>query len=147
MEWKTPTEQAALGFIGYGAVSLASPSILHFAIASLSGALAGFGYGYLRPLPWGHYLKRFSPGATAEDTKVACVSVTPGLMFREVSNKPPVGAFIRVSGLDKMELFEKLDGKAINPETIPFHMKVTLEEGRALEVPWGAIEPHLKAVI
>lgn len=148
MRWKTHIEQAVIGFIGYGAVSLASPSILHFTLSSLSGALVGFGYAYLRPLPWKSCLKRLQPGAKVTETKIACVSVTPDLRFREVSTKPPVGSgFIRVQGLDKRELFDKLNGKTINRGTIPFHIKLALEEGRDLEILWTEIEPHLKAAV
>lgn len=147
MDWKTPTEQAAIGFIGYGAVSLASPSILHFTLSALSGALVGFGYWYFRPLPWKSYLSRIIPGAAERSKRIACVSVTPGLNFREVSTRAPIGqAFIRVQGMDKVQLFEKLNGKAIDHSTIPYHMRVILEQGRELEVPWDAIEPHLKAI-
>lgn len=148
MEWKTTTEQAVLGFIGYGAASLAlSPSLLHFSLSSLSGALAAFGYAYLRPLPWGVYLKRFTPGATDLEKKIACVSVTSDLRFREVSTKPPTGSgFIRVQGVNKQELFQKLQNKTIDRGSLPFHMKVLLEEGRQLEIPWSAIEPHLRGI-
>lgn len=147
MEWKTPTEQAALGFIGWGAVSLVSPSVLHFTLSALSGALVGFGYWYLRYLPWKSYLKRFTPGVAEVEKRIACVSVTPSLRFREVSTKAPIGeGFIRVHGMDKSQLFERLKDKVINHDTIPFHMKVILEQGRELEVPWDAIEPHLKTI-
>lgn len=149
MKWSGQAEQAVLGFLGYGVASLAlSPSVLHFALTASSGALVGFGYAYLRPLPWRSYLKRLQPGSKVTETKIACVSVTPDLRFREVSTKPPVGSgFIRVQGLDKRELFDKLNGKTINRGSIPFRMKVALEEGRDLEIPWSEIEPHLTAVV
>lgn len=147
MRWNGQSEQAVLGFLGYGAASLAlSPGVLHFVLTASAGALVGFGYAYLRPLPWMTYLNRLRPGASEQSKKIACVSVTPDLRFREVSTKPPVGSgFIRVQGVDKQELFNRLNGKAIDKGSIPFHMKALLEEGREIEIPWSAIEPHLKA--
>jgi hypothetical protein len=147
MEWKTPAEHAAVGFFGYGALSLAlSPSLAHFSLASLAGALAGACHAYLRPLPWKNYLKRLDPRALASEKKSACVSVSRGLHFREVSTKTPQGSgYIRIQGLDKRELYDRLKDKAINRDTIPFHMRVLLEEGRQIDVPWNAIEPYLRA--
>jgi hypothetical protein len=138
MEWKQPVEQAAIGFLGYGAVSLAlSPTLLSFSLSSLSGALTGFGYGYLRPLPWRRYF--LSKG------KRACVSVSKDLRFKEVSTNAPANqGFIRFEDLDKKELFARLSGKRLDPATIPFHMKLHLEQGRQLEIPWSAIEPYLR---
>lgn len=144
MDWKTPTEQAGIGFVGYGALSLAlSPSILTFSLSSLAGTLVGFGYSYLRPLPWRSYWKSLQPGAT----KTACVSVTPGLQFREVSTNPPTGiGYIRFYGLDKRDLYGRLKGKAINRSSIPFHVKVALEEGMSVDLEWSDTEPHLRVL-
>lgn len=147
MDWKTPSEYAAVGFVGYGAASLAfSPSVLHFSLTALSGALVGVGHVYLRRLPWKAYIKWLYPWATAKSRKAACVSVSRKLHFREVSTKTPEGVgFIRVEGLDKKELFAKLNGKAIDQATVPYHIRVLLEQGKQVEIPWEAIEPHLKA--
>lgn len=148
MDWKTPTEYAAVGFVGYGAASLAlSPSFTHFCLSSVFGALAGAGHVYLRRLPWKAYIKWLYPWASKASRKAACVSVSRGLHFREVSTKAPekVG-FIRVEGLDKKELFEKLNGKTIDQATVPYHIRVLLEQGKPVEIPWDAIEPHLKPV-
>lgn len=148
MDWKTETEYAAVGFFGYGALSLAlSPSVIHFLLASSAGALMGAGHAYLRPLPWKSYLKRLDPRAKASEKKSACVSVSKGLHFREVSTKTPQGlGYIRVQGLDKKELFERLKGKTINHDTVPFQMRVALEDGLPIEAPWETIEPHLKTI-
>lgn len=149
MDWKTPTEYAAVGFVGYGAASLAlSPSFTHFCLSSLSGAMVGAGHVYLRRLPWKAYVNRALPWASASSRKAACVSVSPrSLHFREVSTKSPENQpYIKIQGLDKKELFQRLNGKVIDQATIPYHMRVLLEQGRQIEIPWEAIEPHLKPV-
>lgn len=155
MDWKPSAEQAALGFLGYGAASLAlSPSILHFSLSALAGALVGAGYFFLRPI----VLKRLVglsfpeadlPSPTRQSiagSKLACVSVTRDLQFREVSTRPPEGmGFIRFNDLDKRELFNRLQGKSINHATIPFQMRVDLESGKPVEVSWASMENHLIA--
>ncbi len=148
MDWKTPTEYAAVGFLGYGAASLAlSPSLAHLLLSSAAGALMGAGHAYLRPLPWKSYLKRLDPRVSAAEKKSACVSVSRGLHFREVSTRPPEDkGHIKIQGLDKRELFERLKDKTINRDTIPFQLRVSLEEGKRVDVRWEEIEPHLKAI-
>lgn len=148
MEWKTSTEYAAIGFLGYGALSLAlSPSISHFSLCAAAGAVVGALHAYLRPLPWKNYAKRLNPFAPASEKKSACVSVYRNLHFKEVSTKTPEGSgYIRIQGLDKRELFERLKDKTLNRDTIPFHLRVILEEGRSVEVPWNVIEPHLRTI-
>jgi hypothetical protein len=74
--------------------------------------------------------------------------VTPGqLFFREVSaaSFERIG-YIRVQNLDAKELLRRLQGKKLDEDTIPYHMRVALEERRALSLPWEALEPFLKAV-
>ena len=141
MDWRSPTEQAALGFLGYGGLSfLLSHDPLTVFLSSLAGILAHGGYAILRPLPWRRYLLKSS--------NRACVSVTPDLRLIEVSRKAPDRlGFIRFSELNKTELFKRLEQYGqkpkLNPSTIPFHMRVILEERRELQTSWAAIEPHL----
>ena len=140
MEWRRATEQAALGFLGYGTLSLfLSPNPLSFSLAASAGAALHAGYALLRPLPWRRYM--------LSSSKRACVSVTRDLRFIEVSTGSPAGmGFIRFSDLDKKTLFEKLQGKRIDPATVPFPMKTILEQGRELQIPWATLEPYLRAV-
>lgn len=141
MDWRSPTEQAALGLLGYGGLSLLlSPSYPHFFLSALAGTVLGAGYAILRPLPWRRYFLKAGSRA--------CVSVTPDLYLIEVSRKAPDRlGFIRFSELNKETLFKRLETfgprPRLNPATIPFHMRLLMEERRELQTSWAAIEPHL----
>lgn len=141
MDWRSPTEQAALGFLGYGGLSfLLSHSYAVLFFSALLGITLNGGYAILRPLPWRRWMLKVSDRA--------CVSVTPDLRLIEVSRKAPDRlGFIRFSELDKETLFKRLEKfgprPRLNPATIPFHMRVILEERRELQTPWAMIEPHL----
>ena len=141
MDWRSPTEQAALGFLGYGGLSfLLSHDFLTLFFSALFGITLHAGYAILRPLPWRRYFLKVSDRA--------CVSVTPDLRLIEVSRKAPDKlGFIRFSELDKTELFKRLEKYGqkprLNPATIPFHMRLILEERRELQTSWAKIEPHL----
>lgn len=139
MQWRPVFEQAALGFLGSGALCLfVSRNPIHFLLLASGGMLINALYTFLRPLPWGRYF---------QNSTSACVSVSYTLYFREVSLQAPERmAFIRFQNLGKKELFEKLNGKRLNPDTIPYHMRVAIEEKRALDLPWEAVEPYLMAV-
>ena len=141
MNWRSATEHAALGFLGYGILSLClAKNPLVFALCALIGFLIHGLFALLRSLPWRRYLLKVS--------QRACVSVTPDLRLVEVSRKAPDRlGFIRFSDMDKETLFRRLEAYGpkprLNPATIPFHMRVRMEERRDLETTWEAILPHL----
>lgn len=137
--WKPVFEQAAVGFLGTGALCLlVSRDPLHFLLLASCGALLHAGYAYLRPLPWKRYF---------QDKTSACVSVTRDLYFREVSaDRPDKLGFIRIQDVDRKELFQRLNGKMLDPATIPYHMRTTLEQRKSLDLPWEAVEPYLRPV-
>ena len=139
MVWRAASEQAALGFLGYGALSFVfSSNPIAILVSGIVGSLVGLGYAWYQTYP----VKRFFQSKTS-----ACVSVTRDLYFREVSTKAPERtAFVRVQNLDKKELFKRLSGKRLNAATIPFHMRLAIEERRSLDLPWEAIEPHLRVL-
>lgn len=140
MEWREGCEQAAAGFLGYGLLAcILAPSPIAIAASSLVGGVVHYGLAVGLRFPWRQALHLSTS---------ACVSVTPGrLFFREVSASSfeKIG-YIRVQNLDAKELLRRLDGKKLDEDTIPYHMRVALEEKRALDLPWEAIEPFLKAV-
>jgi hypothetical protein len=96
-------------------------------------------YRLLRPLPWKRIL--LTKG------KKACVSVSSNLQFLEVSTKTPERfGFIRIHGMNKDEVYDRLKDKRLDPETVPFHIKVRLEEGRDVEIDYEALSPYLRQV-
>lgn len=140
MDRNAAAERALLGFLSFGGLAFVfSSNWIAIAACCIAGGLSHFGYFALRGYPF----KRLF-----QDKTSACVSVTPKLYFRQVSAKAPEGmGFIRFQNVDRKDLFKRLDGKMLNPDTIPFHMRVAIEEKRSLDLPWEAIEPHLKAVV
>lgn len=139
MNGQAAAERVALGFLGYGALSFVfSSNPLAIAASATVGGALHFAYFALRGYPF----KRLF-----QDKTSACVSVTSKLYFREVSTKAPEkSAFIRIQDVDRKELFKRLSGKMLNPDTIPYHMRTAIEQRKSLDLPWEAIEPFLKAV-
>lgn len=140
MDGQAAAERVALGFLGYGALSFvfSSHPLAMLASAAAGGALH-FAYFTLRPLPWKRYF---------QDKTSACVSVTRDLYFREVSvEKPDKLGFIRIQNVDRKELFQRLNGKMLDPATIPYHMRTALEQRKSLDLPWEAVEPYLRPVV
>lgn len=139
MGWRNPSEHAALGFLGYGTLTFLSAQswILAF-LGAFAGALVHGGFILLRPLPWRRYF--------LQATQRACVQVHPStLAFGEISRATPDRyGFIRFLDLDKRELYKRLEGKRLDKDAIPFHMRVILEESRMLETSWDAVAPYIK---
>ena len=139
MDRSAAAERTLLGFLGYGALSFVfSSNPLAIAASATVGGALHFAYFALRPLPWKRYL---------QDKTSACVSVTRDLYFRQVAkDRPDSLGFIRIQNVDRKELFKRLDGRMLNPETIPYHMRVAIEKKESLDLPWEAVEPHLRPV-
>lgn len=138
MPWRTLAEYAAVGFLSHGTLSVFfTRDPLAVAAAALAGLVVGFAFPALRNLPY----QRYFHNATS-----ACVAVHPTkLVFGQVSTKAPEKmAYIRIQHMKKSDLFKRLDGKRINPDTIPFHMRVKIEQRGHLDLPWEAVEPILR---
>jgi hypothetical protein len=140
MEWREGCEQGAAGFLGYGLLAcILAPSPIAITASALVGGLVHYGLAVGLRIPWRQILQQ---------TPSAYVSVTPGrLFFREVSATrfERIG-YIRVQDMTAKELLRRLDGKRLDKETLPQHMRLALEQKRSLDLPWEAIEPFLKAV-